>query len=55
MDQTAGGTRTYSVPLLLNRNCDRTLGAPRQAGYAGRVCSPMTKYMQQMIAGPRHL
>jgi hypothetical protein len=30
-------------------------GAPRQAGYAGRVCSPMTKYMQHMIAGPRHL
>ena len=86
-------TSNILVSLFPNRKCDRTLGAPRQPGYAGRVCrcvlralthskrldsstnnhrvlrvgqrsritppicacSSMTKYMQQMIAGPRHL
>lgn len=26
----------------------------RQAGYSGKLCSPMTRYMEQMISGPRH-
>eukprot|EP01051_Picozoa_sp_SAG22_P014982 SAG22_NODE_1897_length_3356_cov_3.577832_1_plen_240_part_00 len=25
----------------------------RQAGYSGRVCSPMTRYVEKMIKGPR--